>query len=235
MGIVAEVQTRHVESASLSSFMQDVRQDLAIDGLLVTMPHKRAVTCWLDRLTETARRLGSVNAVKRLGGYGLVGAQFDGGALVAALAKQGVEIVGKRVGLVGTGAAGAAIAEAVAQAAPQHLNLVDIDHARARDLAVAVMRWTGSTHVDATAVIAPNVDILINASPLGMTFGDPSPVPATLLRADMVVADIVADPPQTQLAALATTAGALLVTGRQMVEAQIEPIARWLVSDLVEQ
>jgi shikimate dehydrogenase len=215
--------------------MREVRRNPAIDGLLVTMPHKRSVTSWLDHLTDTARRLGSVNTVKRLDGYGLVGAQFDGEALVAALARRGVAIVDKRVTLIGTGAAGAAIAEAVARAGPRQLDLVDIDHGRARAAATAVTHWTEFTSVNVTRAIAPGSDILINSSPVGMNDGDSSPVPVALLRPDMAVADIVADPPHTALAALATAVGALLVTGRDMVEAQVEPIARWLASDEPQQ
>jgi shikimate dehydrogenase len=225
LGHPATVETVHVEPADLARFMADVRADASVAGLVVTMPHKRTVMACLDACTRGAARAGGVNAVKRLP-EGLVGAQLDGVALVRALEARGAAPRGRRVALVGVGAAGEAIAWALV-AAGAELTLIDLDRARAEEVAGRIGKVT----------VAPpgDFEILVNATPLGMRPDDDSPVPRELVRPGRVYADIVADPNRTRLAAWVEAAGATLVTGREMVQAQIDPIAGWMLSPGLEQ
>ena len=87
-------------------------------------------------------------------------------------------------------------------------------------------------------------DVLINATPLGMRDGDPSPFDADQVHRAACVADIVADPPRTRLADHARRAGVTLITYgptfphvtlRDMVASQIEPIGAWLLDPGLEQ
>ena len=71
----ARVDVQHLEPGDLAVFMDSVRADRGIDGLMVTMPHKRAILDHLDGVSGVAAASGSVNAVKRAED-GLLGAQF---------------------------------------------------------------------------------------------------------------------------------------------------------------
>ncbi len=225
-GVDARIGTRHVAAEDLVSFMETVRADPGIDGLLVTMPHKRAILSHLDGLSGAAERTASVNAVKRAGGA-LIGAQFDGHALVAAVETSHLMIADARIVLAGLGGAGLAIAEALVDRGCRLLKVCDAD--RDWEAAVVGKLQARGTIVEAIRVeeVGP-VDLLINATPLGMDPEDASPFPEDLVRMARCVADIVADPPETRLAALAKRRGIPLITGRAMVEAQVPLIGAWL-------
>ncbi len=228
----AEVPVRHVGPEGLADFMAGVRDDPGVDGLMVTMPHKRAILPFLDGLSEIAAFTGSVNAVKRRTSGELVGAQFDGIALVRAVLAAGVPLGGCRVLLAGVGGAGLAIGQALLRSGCTELVVTDTDEGFA---ARAVERLSRYGRCRAREAGDDNFGLLVNATPLGMEDGDPSPFTQDMVRRSGRVADIVADPPRTALAAQARDAGAVLVTGRDMVAGQIEPIGRWLLHDRTEQ
>jgi shikimate dehydrogenase len=213
MGVPAEVAVRHVEPEELASFMAEIRDGSRIDGLLVTMPHKSAIVPHLDGLAGLAARLGGVNTVKRV---------------------DGIAIAGRRVGLVGTGDAGTAIACALAAERPARLDLADLDPARTMRAAGLAGENLQGVEIRTMERLDRPCDILVNATALGMRDGDPSPITPEIVGAASAVADIVADPPRTQLAALVRAAGIPLVTGREMVEAQVGPIADWLAGAAAE-
>lgn len=233
LGVRATVETRHVEPDALPGFVAAMRGDETLVGLLITMPHKAAILPFLNVLDPLAACIGSVNAVKRMANGGLVGAQFDGLALVRALKARGVAVKGRSIALLGTGGAGAAIAHAFAAEWPAKLDLFDLDQERAKRVAGMVHDHLGPSVVQLGKDFSEVYDIFVNATPLGMADGDPSPVPAELVTSETVVADIVADPRETALSAIADGAGATLITGRDMVVAQIGPIADWLLSTAV--
>lgn len=235
LGIANTVEARHLDAAGLDAFMAAVRVDHSIDGLMVTMPHKKAIIPHLAAISAVAARAGSVNAVKRLETGDLVGAQFDGIALVNALLAKGAPLGHARILLAGVGGAGLAIAQALVAYGCAGLVIAERDEAlRARtvgDLArlgrCPVTIWNGDP--------GAGFDVLINATPLGMRDGDPSPFEPALVADTPWIADIVADPPRTRLAALAVESGSVLVSGRDMVIGQVEPIGRWLLTPGVEQ
>lgn len=231
LGVACEVTTVEVTPEALADFMIDVRADASVDGLMVTMPHKKAIIPFLDGLSDTAARSESVNAVKRSSAGALLGGQFDGTALVRALLAADAAPRTARVLLAGLGGAGTAIAQALAGYGCRQLDIHDVDGARL----AAVIGTLGNDASAVTPPFAARYDILVNATPLGMTPGDPSPFDAEVVAKAHWVADIVADPSHTRLADLTRDAGTRLVTGRQMVEQQIDPIAQWLLSPEIAQ
>lgn len=229
-GVTAEIAVRHLEAGELGAFMAEAAADPALDGLLVTMPHKKPITKHLESLTEVAAAVGSVNCVKRLASGALAGAQFDGVALLRALRAAGVALERARVLLLGVGGAGRAIAQAMAGAGCAHLALADRDAVLLDDV-VRSLRAQARCPVAAVERLGEgDHDLLINATPLGMVEDDRSPFPRALVARARHVADIVADPARTALQVQAEQCGVPLVTGRDMVRGQIAPIADWLLS-----
>ncbi|MHA1567667.1 MAG: shikimate dehydrogenase family protein [Alphaproteobacteria bacterium] len=231
LGMTARVEVRHLEPGDLDRFMQEIAGDSALDGLLVTMPHKRAVMPYLQAVSSVARHLGSVNAVKRTSTGTLVGAQFDGAALVNALLAKQMPLATANILLLGIGAAGLAIAQAIADHGCRHLAIADRDPA----LVEAAMTILANPLVTPAASGDQPYDLLINATPLGMAAGDPSPFHTDLIAGAACVADIVADPARTRLAEQTRQAGVHLVTGRDMVIGQIEAIGHWLRTPATDQ
>src|SRR5438445_11902398 len=81
---------------------------LGFDGFNVTMPHKTTILEMLDRLDESAKKSGSVNAVVRTKS-GLVGYNTDGEGAVRALRSYGFEPSNKRIVVLGAGGAAEAL------------------------------------------------------------------------------------------------------------------------------
>lgn len=78
-------------------------------GANVTMPLKNAVIPYLDEVTPAAKAIGAVNTILNENGK-LVGYITDGMGYTGDLRRNGIEIAGKKVTLLGGGGAASAIA-----------------------------------------------------------------------------------------------------------------------------
>ncbi len=193
---------------------------LGLEGVSVTMPHKAAVIDALDRLSPAAEALGAVNCVTRRGGE-LLGDNTDGPGLVDALRlDEGIELGGRRCGIVGAGGAGRAVARAVGLAGAAEVVIANRSPAGAAR-AAALAGPNGRVGSPAEVAAA---DIVINATPLGMgvvisTAGAPEPLPvdAERLGAGQVVVDLVYHPAATPLLIAARDRGARAVSGLGML------------------
>ncbi|MFB6081890.1 MAG: shikimate dehydrogenase [Halanaeroarchaeum sp.] len=195
---------------------------LGITGLNVTIPFKEAVRDVVDP-DDLAARIGAVNTVDFTGGT-VTGHNTDASGARRALAHHDVTLAERDVLVVGAGGAGRAIAFAAADAgATVHVANRTVD--RARDLAAAV-DGTGYD-LDALSDLVPGVDVLVNATSVGMET-DVSPVPADALHADLAVMDAVYTPLETRLLREAAAAGATTVDGAWMLLFQgVEAFERW--------
>ena len=153
-------------------------------GANVTQPHKLAVCELVDELAPEVERLGAANTIVRHGSR-LAAHNTDLPGLAAELADLG----GFRTAAV-LGAGGASRA---AQAA-------------LTDAGVTVQVVNRAAWATLPGVLA-EVDLVVNATPIG-TGADESPVPASLLRPDLAVLDLVYRPSPTRLVREARAAGA---------------------------
>ncbi len=187
---------------------------LGFDGLNITHPCKQAVIPLLTELSAEARAIGAVNTVvlrngKRSGhntdctgfaeGFrrGLPGAPLD------------------RVVLLGAGGAGAAVAHAALALGIKHLTIFDIDTAKAEHL-VTALGTSQVAHGTNLADAMAHADGLIHATPTGMAQHPGLPLPATLLRPELWVAEIVYFPLETELLRTANSIGCRTLNGSGM-------------------
>lgn len=188
---------------------------LGIAGLSVTMPHKEAVAAACDELSPAARRLRSVNTVvlqeQRLAGF-----STDGDGFVASLLDAGCDPSGRRFLVLGAGGAARSVIQALQVAAAGQVIVV----ARRPEAAQAATDLGGSSARTGSAADIPLVDVVVNATPLGMadTAGrNAVPVDPALLRPEQVVVDLVYHPIRTPLLEAAEKAGARAVDGLGML------------------
>ena len=84
----------------------------------------------------------------------------------------------------------------------------------------------------ANAVVGPadatGYELVVNATPIGMAQGDPSPIDSTGFHSGMVVADVIILAHDTPLLAAARQRGCGLMGGRPMTEGQAHEMARFL-------
>jgi shikimate dehydrogenase len=194
---------------------------LGLRGFNVTMPHKRAILPLLDGMDEGARLSGAVNTVvvedSTLRGY-----NTDGGGLVEACREAGIDLAGRRVLLLGAGGAAAAIALAFGGEGIGELRIANrsVEHAiELRDkLCGAGSKQASVYPPDALDQAAREVEVIVNATPLGMKDGDPLPLPVEHLDEARVVCDAVYRPGRdTCLIRKARERGARVVTGERML------------------
>lgn len=194
---------------------------LGIRGVNITVPHKERVIPFLDELAEDARLIGAVNTIVVEGGR-LIGHNTDGRGFLRSLREEtGFRPKGKGILLIGTGGAARAISFTLALAGAGSLLLHDIDAGKAEKLACDVRERTG---VRATAVNAedlrteaPDADVLINATPLGMKRGDPLPCSRDLVRKGHLACDLIYNPPATRFLKVARSRGAETLSGIGML------------------
>lgn len=219
----------HVAPADLARVLDAIRTMRNVAGFGVTIPHKVAVRALLDRLTPRALRVGAVNFVRRDTDGTLTGDNVDGVGFVDGLARAGVRVAGRSVLMVGAGGAGRAIAFALAEAGAASLVVVNRTAARAADLAAAV----GAAH-PACAVVAgeanlAGVDLLVNATSVGMHGPDALPLDVSALTPATDVAEIIMAPEVTPLLREASHRGCRTVPGRYMLEEQIKRVKAFVL------
>lgn len=193
-----------------------------LEGLVVTMPHKARLIPYLDEITARAEGVGAVNAARRTSDGRWIGDIFDGVGLVGAAKSIGVELKNAKVGLLGAGGAGAAIAFALAEAGVASLTISDLDLSKAAKCARRI-----ASEGPVQPVVAPidfdDLDLLINATPVGMNANDGFPIDVSSLAQSTTVIDIVTKP-STPLLVEAERRGCRNVGGAAMVAAQTRAI-----------
>ena len=209
-----------VTSDQLENAVRGVRA-LGIRGLNVTMPHKNAVTEFLDVADSAVKFLGAANTILNQDGR-LRGFNTDGVGAFKALKRNGVDLAGKKVLLLGAGGAAKALAFCLAREADE-LSILNRDAVKARELA-SVLEPCGKKIVGNE--LSPNQiqeelrdsDVLINATSVGMTpYAYESLVKPELLKPDLCVMDIVYNPVETKLVQDARAAGAKVINGVEML------------------
>ena len=192
-----------------------------VGGALITMPHK-VVTCGLvDRLSPVARIAGACNAVRRAPDGALEGDMFDGEGFVRGVRGKGVTLQGARALVVGCGGVGCAIAASLAAAGVGLLQLADVNAQ-----SVQALGQRSQTHYPHIALqLGSNdplgMDLVVNATPLGMNPNDPMPVDVSRLQAHCFVGEVVMAQEVTAFLAAAQARGCRTQVGADMLFEQI--------------
>jgi len=186
-------------------------------GALVTMPHKVSVVALLDEVSAVARVAGACNAVRRAAGGRLVGDMFDGAGFVRGVQRKGFSLHGACALVVGCGGVGSAIAGSLAASGVAELALFDLDAAAADALAgrlrahyPAVVLRTGSND-------PAGFDLVVNATPMGMSPGDPLPLDPGRLAPGTFVGEVVMADEVTPFLAAARARGCRTQVGTDML------------------
>jgi shikimate dehydrogenase len=210
-----------VKEGDLERVMHGLALIPNIGGLLVTMPHKFAAHSYCASSSEHSRLLKVVSVMRRNADGSWHGDMFDGLAFVKAQKDQGAEPEGARVLLLGAGGAGSAIAIALLESGVRELIIHDTSEARVAKL-LELVSGLGRGRVAFGPPDPTGCTMVCNATPMGMTQGDPLPVPAQLLTPTMFVGDVIAGHGETPFLAAARAAGCKTANGDQMVEAAQE-------------
>jgi len=190
-------------------------------GAIVTMPHKRSTLGLLDECSPRVRIAGSCNAIVRRPDGALFGDLFDGLGFVAGLRRNGFQVSSARCLVIGAGGAGSAIAIALAAAGARELAIHDIAPDPAAVLIARLRQHHPQVDARGGSQDPTGFDLVVNASPLGMTAGDSLPIDISRLEATSFVAEVVMTPDATPLLAAARQRGCRTQPGIDMLLEQI--------------
>jgi shikimate dehydrogenase len=223
-GLDAVLVPIHVHEAEFEQVLAQLMRVANLDGLVFTIPFKQRACALAASLGAQARAVGAVNALARGADGRWHGEIFDGLGCIEALRRAGVAVGGARAMLMGLGGAGTAIAAALAAERPALLRIFDLDSARCERTAAMLRAASPGTEVVVGAPLVDGMDLLLNATPVGMLDDARRPIEVAALPASLVVFDAIVTPECTPLLAFAESQGCRTVRGREMMRGQISRI-----------
>lgn len=212
-----------VRPDALARAVEAVKAIENFGGGNVTIPHKEAALGVLNALSPEAAAIGAVNTIVPRGGT-LVGHNTDGTGFLSAVREEaGEEPRGRRVGLVGTGGGARAVAYALGQAETAELGIFSRNQDRAESLRRHMVELFPNLEVlalglqDISADRLRRLDILINATPVGMHAADPPLFDYKALSDHTLVVDLIYRPSETPLLRAARARGCRTLNGAGML------------------
>ena len=207
----------------------DAIRNLGLRGLSVTMPHKTEVSTLVDRVSDAARALESVNTVEVANDGQLVGHSTDGEGLIASLRENEVEVADRKVVILGAGGAARSLIDAFHRHGTRQISIVNRTLAAAQSatrLAPSTAEAISVSDQPAVAQAIRDCDIIVNATSVGMAGGNridvtPTsgdlPLPRDLVESRHTLVDLVYHPIETEFLRLGRELGARTVDGLGML------------------
>src|SRR5262245_21595315 len=193
-------------------------------GLSVTIPDKSAVMTLLDWIDPTAKEIGAVNTIvvqnNRLLGY-----NTDAQGFIAPLRDRFGSVKNARCAVIGAGGG----ARAALWALTNHGANVSL-FARNIERAAFTASDFGVSYGQLANADFTKFDIVVNATPLGMSGANQemTPVSAAQLRGVRLAYDLVYNPLQTRFLRVARDAGCETLGGMEMLLSQaVEQFKLW--------
>lgn len=213
-----------VAEGNLSEAIDGLRA-LNMAGTNVTIPHKVVVIPLLDDIDGLAGYIGAVNTIVNQGGS-LKGYNTDASGFYQALTANKIEVSKKKIVILGAGGASRAIAFILADKGAE-LTILNRSLDSAQTIAERVFQAlrteikVGKLTVKNLEPVMDEADILVNTTSLGMSpYLTETPVPARLLKKELVVFDIIYNPLKTRLIKEAEKEGARVLNGLEMLVRQ---------------
>ena len=225
-GINWRYLTIEVRPEGLADAMKGVRA-MGFRGVNLTIPHKVAVMALLDEVMPDAAMIGAVNTVRVDAGGGagrLIGENTDGkGFLRSVRQDAGMDVRGKRIVILGAGGAARAIAVELALAGAAEITVVNRSAERGRAMVGDLVSrtkvrgefaaWKGAY------AVGKEVDVLVNATSIGL-YPEVEAMPSVEwgeARQDLLVCDVVPNPPETRFVKEARGRGFKVLNGLGML------------------
>ncbi len=209
-----------VDPKNLRAAIEGARA-MGFAGLNLTVPHKLLAVDMVDELDASAKTWGAVNTIKFENGRA-IGFNTDADGLANSLRHDlAVELRGAKVLLLGAGGAGRTAALKLAAENVAELFLVNRTASKAEEIAGEIKKQFSSIKVSGGYPNA-NVDLLLNATSLGLKPEDGSPLDEKQfsLKQTRAVYDMIYQPAETALLKNAKAAGCQTANGIGMLVGQ---------------
>jgi shikimate dehydrogenase len=220
-GVNAVVVPMGCQTPDYPVFLRSLFKLTNIRGALITMPHKVPTVGLVDELLPSAAIAGACNAV-RLGAEGqLQGDMFDGEGFVRGVLRKGMTLQGARALVVGSGGVGSAIAASLAAAGLASISLFDVQAGSAEGLGERLRAHYPALEVTVGSNDPAGFDLVVNATPMGMSAGDAMPMDVSRIDPRSFVGEVVMKTEMTAFLEAAKARGCRVQIGSDMLFEQI--------------
>ena len=201
---------------------------LKVRGSNVSMPNKTVVHKYLDKLSDAAEMCGAVNTIVNDDGV-LTGHITDGIGYMSGLKDAGIDIIGKKMTIVGAGGAATAIQVQAALDGVKEISIFNRKDEFYERAQKTVKDINEKTNCKATLYDLEDLDklkeeiassyIFTNATGMGMKplEGQTYIPDKSFLREDLIVTDVVYAPAETALLKMAKEVGCKTLNGFPMM------------------
>lgn len=216
-----------VDNDSLEGAVQGIRS-LKLVGSNVSMPNKTVVHKYLDKLSPAAEMCGAVNTIVNKDGV-LTGHITDGTGYMISLKDNGVDVIGKKMTIVGAGGAATAIEIQAALDGVAEISIFNRKDEFWANAEETVRKINEKTNCKAQLFDLADLDklkeeiassyLFTNATGMGMKplEGQTYIPDKSFLRPDLIVSDVVYYPRETELLRMAKEVGCKTMNGLGMM------------------
>ncbi|WP_302632248.1 shikimate dehydrogenase [uncultured Clostridium sp.] len=216
-----------VDNDSLEGAVQGIRS-LKLVGSNVSMPNKTVVHKYLDKLSPAAEMCGAVNTIVNEDGV-LTGHITDGTGYMMSLKDNGVDVIGKKMTIVGAGGAATAIEIQAALDGVAEISIFNRKDEFWANAEETVRKINEKTNCKAQLFDLADLDklkeeiassyLFTNATGMGMKplEGQTYIPDKAFLRPDLIVSDVVYYPRETELLRMAKEVGCKTMNGLGMM------------------
>lgn len=216
-----------VDNDSLEGAVQGIRS-LKLVGSNVSMPNKTVVHKYLDKLSPAAEMCGAVNTIVNEDGV-LTGHITDGTGYMMSLKDNGVDVIGKKMTIVGAGGAATAIEIQAALDGVAEISIFNRKDEFWANAEETVRKINEKTNCKAQLFDLADLDklkeeiassyIFTNATGMGMKplEGQTYIPDKSFLRPDLIVSDVIYYPRETELLRMAKEVGCKTMNGLGMM------------------
>lgn len=213
-----------VNKNSLKTAVESIRV-LNIRGVNLSMPNKKEVVKYIDKLSEVSSITRSVNTIVNDNGT-LTGHITDGIGYIKSLQEEGVKIKDKNITILGTGGAAISIIAQLALKGVKEINVFKKDRSwesqkqiidditKKTDCRINLLCLSDKKVLKETI---KKSDVLTNATSVGMKENTSLIKDKDFFAKDLVVTDCIYSPRETKLLKIAKESGCKTINGIGML------------------
>jgi shikimate dehydrogenase len=215
--IKAKYKLFELQAGQLQGFLDNLKKK-NIAGFNVTFPYKEKILPYLDIKSPGLREIGAANTVVIKNGK-LKGFNTDFAGFSRHLKE--LKVKPKKAAIIGAGGAAKAVCFALGKSKAEEICIYDIDAYKSLGLVSQYKDVFSQVKFSAVARIEElnlqDKDFLVNASPVGMRADDPCLIEEKALHKGIFVYDLIYNPSETKLLALAKKTGVRFSNGLGML------------------
>lgn len=191
-------------------------------GYNVTAPYKNAIVPYLHEISRTAEIMGAVSTVVIQNGRSL-GDNADGAAFMRNLVLNGINVRGRKITVLGAGGAASAVAVQAALDGVAQIDVFNRQESYQQRGYELIDRLHGYSPCEISLYALSDEDqlraslaesaLVVNTTTVGYPDDPGCLLTADMLRPELIVADLVYNPRDTELIKLARSCGCKTVDG----------------------